>query len=498
MPARRASNVSPVVTTNTTTGVFAPATAPAADGGTPRGEPPRKRSKVYDNERIEADIRAIYPNWVSVDPSLLMEHGFAGSHPSSTTSPPSSSSRQRHDMQDKDNNSNGNALTYVSRVRLDSLSSSQGGGSPVQLAPLTTPAQAQQQAEAAAGKGKGKSKGRRGTKAKKNNNSNNSNVTRAGSTPLRNEEHDIPEITEGVYASFLDRHGQRPEHFPHAMLRRLEKERLKRSVVVASARTHKMPATPESLPSPCSPKSLPNRRNSSNSASDTVASSAVTDNAAYTNNSSTTITSNPNDNNNTVHNSNREPSQHTHSRNGNPYVWVVTHTQQGGYDRFRPVRRGIPESSGASSGVRFHGVYPTLEDANVRAMEVFQKLHRDFMLNAIHHHHNNGSRSLSLGLLGPGSLSFVEMPENNNNYYYEQDNNNNNDEEEEEEEEIGPGSLMTAPQFFFESHPALEEDEAEAEGASWWVDDWGCLSLRAMNWGTGDSRIFVARQEFNR
>ncbi|KAI8945616.1 hypothetical protein F4801DRAFT_567635 [Xylaria longipes] len=36
------------------------------------------------------------------------------------------------------------------------------------------------------------------------------------------------------------------------------------------------------------------------------------------------------------------------------------------------------------------------------------------------------------------------------------------------------------------------------EGASLWLDASDCLSLRASNWGTGDSPIFVVRQDWLR
>jgi len=438
MPARRASKVSSSAKVATNTAVVP--TPAGADGGiisTTREEPPRKRSKVYDDDRIEADIRAVYPNWVPVDPFLLMEHGFAGSPSSSTPTPPSSSG-QGHGNNTQGNINNSNPLNDISRLRLDSLSG--GGGSSAQTASLTAPSQSQPQTQKS-GKGRGKGRGRN-----KTNKNDSLNIMRAGVIPLRNAEHDIPELVEGPYAVFLDRHGQRAEYFPAAMLKRLEKERQKRGVPAA------LPATPESLPPPSSPSSSEGPGPSGNNSRNAVTTTATT--------------------------------THTHSHgNDKDYVWIVTHTQQGGYDRFRPVQRGIPDSSGAGSGVRFHGVFSTLEDANVKAMEVFQKLHRDFMLCP--RGAGGLGSTLGFGLLGgsDNSLGFREMP--GDGHYNNNNNNNSNT-------AVDGSNSSSSP--FFESHPALQED---AEGASWWVDDWGCLSLRAMNWGTGDSRIFVARQEFN-
>jgi hypothetical protein len=449
MPARGASKVSPSAkaTTNTTV-VPKPA---GVDGGiisTTREQSPRKRSKIYDDDRIEADIRAVYPNWVPVDPSLLVEHGLAGSPSGSTSSPPSSSGHKHgHNAQA---NSNNNHLNDVSGLRPDSLSG--GGGSPVQTAPLPAPLPSKAQMS-----GKGRGRGR-GPNEAKNNSKNDTTPQGRAMMSLRNTEHDIPEIAEGPYAVFLDRHGQRPEHFPAVMLKRLEHERQKRSVPPA------LPATPDSLPSP--PEGSENR------------------------NTGVTTTSHIHSNDKGNGNGNRNG-----DGNGKSYVWVVTHTQQGGYDRFRPVQRGIPDSSGAGSGVRFHGVFSTLGDANVKAMEVFQKLYRDFMLCP--RGAGGLGSSLGFGLLGgsDNSLGFVEMSGdghyNSYNDYSNGKDNGNNDSNSDTAAD-GPNSSSSP---FFESHPVLQED---AEGASWWVDDWGCLSLRAMNWGTGDSRIFVARQEFNR
>ncbi|KAI1816466.1 hypothetical protein GGS20DRAFT_537695 [Poronia punctata] len=401
MPARRASTISPLAIMTTTR---TPSVVYAADGGVLGGGdaegPPRKRSKVYDEDRIGADIRAVYPDWEPVNPTLLTEHGFAGSPLS--------------DVHVQENSfSNNTPPQDVTRLgRLDSVSSS---GSPTQ--PPTD------NKSRPSGKGRG-SRGGQQTKKKNNNNKNSSRATAIFVPNLRNADHDIPGIVEGPYADFLDRHGQRPEYFPQTMLLRLEKERLKRAAP--------LPATPESLPSPSSEdgRSIP----------------------------TTTTTT-------TTNNNNKNKNQ----------VWIVTHTQQGGYDRFRPVQRGIPDSSSAGSGVRFHGVFATQEDANVKAMEVFQKLHRDFMLC------NAGARgSLGFGLLGTDSLGFFEMDTTIT------------------AAAAAAASTVDPSNPFYESHPALQGtcEKTDLEGASWWVDHEGCLSLRAMNWGTGDSRIFVAKQEF--
>jgi hypothetical protein len=232
---------------------------------------------------------------------------------------------------------------------------------------------------------------------------------------LRNAEHDIPEICDGAYAAFLDRHGQRSEYFPHAMLRRLESERQKR----------------------CSPSSSP-------ASLDSASSSAS------------------------------PPEDVSKPKSSTPgHVWLVAQTHQGGYERFRPVA----DPSGAGGRVRFHGVFGSPDDANVKAMETFQKLHRDFMLCGA------GSRSVSslgFGLLGSDGLGFLEMPD-----------------------DTGAAAVEVSAGAFSERHPApLErwvggDGEDDVEGASWWLDAAGCLSLRARNWGTGDSRIFVVRQEFS-
>ncbi|KAI1342533.1 hypothetical protein F5Y15DRAFT_307955 [Xylariaceae sp. FL0016] len=111
-------------------------------------------------------------------------------------------------------------------------------------------------------------------------------------------------------------------------------------------------------------------------------------------------------------------------------AFVVMHTQRGGY--------AISDTSFA-----LHGVFARLELANVRAMEIFQKRHRNFMLTNF-----------------PESPGSAEIP-------------------------------------FVQSRDQLRvltEDECEA---SWWVDGGGCLSLRAANWGSGDGRIFVVKQDLD-
>ncbi|KAI3332294.1 hypothetical protein HD806DRAFT_188638 [Xylariaceae sp. AK1471] len=369
MPARRPSKISP------------PAVAAIEGRDTPGDEPRRKRSKVYDENRIGADIRAVYPNWMPVDPGLLVEHGFAGS-PSSTPSPPLSSHQQDNPMQS------------ISHLCLDSFGSSQKTRT--------------------GSKARGRVKGGDNITARARGAAGKRQVAN-----LRNAEHDIPEISDGAYAAFLDRHGQRPEYFPHTMLRRLESERQKRS------------ASSSSL-------------TSLNSSSSQSTSSSL-------------------------------PEELSRTKSTTPkHVWIVTHTHQGGYERFQP----IVDASGAGSGVRFHGVFSSLEDANVKAMETFQKLHRDFLLYGAS---SKSLPSLGFGLLGCDGLGFLEMAEDND------------------------GAIIVEPsaEAFFERHPASQgkragiNNEDDVEGASWWLDATGCLSLRARNWGTGDSRIFVVRQEFS-
>ncbi|KAI0015895.1 hypothetical protein F4780DRAFT_36030 [Xylariomycetidae sp. FL0641] len=110
-------------------------------------------------------------------------------------------------------------------------------------------------------------------------------------------------------------------------------------------------------------------------------------------------------------------------------AYVVVHSQKGGYNL-------------NDTAFRLQGVFASLENANVKALELFQKQHRNFMLNSYEE--------------SPGqtAIPFVQQR--------------------------GPPRIT-----------AVNDCEA-----SWWIDIQGRLSLRAANWGSGDGRIFVTKQEF--
>ncbi|KAH9886859.1 hypothetical protein F4778DRAFT_442830 [Xylariomycetidae sp. FL2044] len=123
-------------------------------------------------------------------------------------------------------------------------------------------------------------------------------------------------------------------------------------------------------------------------------------------------------------------------------AFVVVHTQRAPYDK-------------TDLSYRLQGVYKTPEGANVKTMELFQKQYRKFMLDDYPE--------------SPGSsaIPFVHSREGGG------------------EGRAGGGGG---------GGNNRKENECEA---SWWIDAQGCLSLRATNWGSGDGRVFVAKQELH-
>ncbi|KAJ1334036.1 hypothetical protein MN608_04035 [Microdochium nivale] len=112
-------------------------------------------------------------------------------------------------------------------------------------------------------------------------------------------------------------------------------------------------------------------------------------------------------------------------------AYVVVHSREQGYDR-------------VNMGHRLHGVFTSVDAANVRAMELFQKQYREFMMV------NAAQRGTASRLRIP----FIHSPD-------------------------GPG------------HGCDSDCQA-----SWWIEpSSGCLSLRASNWGSGEGRVYVMKQD---
>ncbi|KAI8630569.1 hypothetical protein F5Y19DRAFT_50497 [Xylariaceae sp. FL1651] len=412
-------------------------------------EPPRKRSKGYDEDRISADIRAVYPNWTPADPQVLVKHGFVGSPSLLASSPlPSSSSGRPQELENPQSQNQQEHHPVQAIFNGGDQDQHRNGGS----------GQEHSAARGARGGGQGRGRGAKAGKAREKDRAA-AAAEAAGkgqvrappqpppppSTPIvrrRNASHNLPEISQGAYAAFLDRHGQRPEHFPHALLRRLEGARRRRQQQQRKRACSASPSSPPPPPPSSEEGFGPGGADAGRKDDD-----------------------DDDDNNN---------------NNDAAHVWVVAHTQYGGYGGFRHVQAAGTDSCGAGSGMRLHGVFARLEDANVRAMEVFQKLHRDFMLCG----QASGSASgLGFGL-GPNGLGFLELEAAGGNG--------------------DGGSVAATNSSFAERHPLATAARGGGmdvggddgnEGASWWLDAAGCLSLRAANWGTGNSRIFVVKQE---
>ncbi|KAI1324991.1 hypothetical protein F5Y16DRAFT_401864 [Xylariaceae sp. FL0255] len=401
----------------------------AADGHIGQEERPRKRSKQSDDERICIDIRAAFPNWVPATPP-------SPSSSSSPQSPPfSHSAPEHHPVQ-------ANPAQAISQLRAESLTESQ--------TKTTTSSEKPKARRKPSVKGTGKGAGGPRQTAPI--------AAPAALVPrFRNAGHNIPEIFVGPYAAYLDRHGQRAEYLPHALLRRLEKDRQDRAAYALGLYTEPTALTNSSSSLPQDPAII--------TPSDSGTSSFASIKSV----------------------SNRRLEQSVSPS----AVWVVAHTQRGGYDW-----RGTDPSAG--TGIRLHGVFGSLEGANVQAMEMFRKLHRDFLLSSS----TTPSFGLSLGYGTDGLVfPFVEQtPAEQRSSPHQQDHRH-----------AGIGSGAASPGTFAERHPSQFEPLApgdghsadsgvggdDDEGASWWVDAAGCLSFRAANWGIGDSRIFVVRQEFS-
>ncbi|KAH7026664.1 uncharacterized protein B0I36DRAFT_331107 [Microdochium trichocladiopsis] len=93
-------------------------------------------------------------------------------------------------------------------------------------------------------------------------------------------------------------------------------------------------------------------------------------------------------------------------------------------------------------GYRLHGVFTNIDAANVKVMELFQKQYREFMMI-------NTPK---------GTMSRLRIP-----FIQSRD---------------GPGHGF----------------DSDCQ-ASWWVDGSGCLALRASNWGSGEGKVYVMKQD---
>lgn len=416
-------------------------------------QPPRKRSKIYDAERISTDILAVYPNWVPGDPTVLLEQGFLRCR--------SSSPSRDIALLQTDSTVSASTSTTKTTVRRRGKAGGNNNNNNNKKTPVR----------------------RRGTAAAVGNIINN----------FRNAGHDIPEITSGVYAAFLDRHGQRTEYFPHAMLRRLESERLRRLSAYASSSASSAPSL-----------SLSSSTSSSSSSPPLSASSPASSLSSHPEEHSCTSTITP------------SRAAVTQGGVGGGQVWLVCQTEKGGYEqhfRHRPsavsLSTSIPIPSSSSdddnSSIRFHGVHGSLDDANVKVMETFQKLHRGFMPTTSSNYPSYAfsSKKTDMGFGYPGGnhggggggggdinncLGFLEMD-------YQCGGGNNHDIRGDFDQH--PGFQERRPDGMLGLNTGVENGDEEVDGASWWVDGGGCLSLRARNWGMGDSKIFVLRQDFS-
>jgi len=110
-------------------------------------------------------------------------------------------------------------------------------------------------------------------------------------------------------------------------------------------------------------------------------------------------------------------------------AYVVMHSREQGYDRI-------------NMGYRLHGVFTSVDAANVKVMELFQKQYREFMMV--------NQRKATMSRL---RIPFVQSRD-------------------------GPG------------HGTDSDCQA-----SWWIDNSGCLALRASNWGSGEGKVYVMKQE---
>ncbi|KAI0484958.1 hypothetical protein GGR56DRAFT_616297 [Xylariaceae sp. FL0804] len=342
-PPRRSSSsraVKDVVFSSSSTSSAAVAAALAE----PAAKKPRRAG---DEETISANIRAVFPNWTPADPTFMLRHGFAE---------PPEDHRDRHQLlkQQRQRRRRRRRTNSSSALSVDSCasdSSADADDADADAACASSPA------------------------------------------PRRNAGHDLPEIVEGPYADFLDRHGRRAEHFPHAMTRQLEAGRAARE-----QRQRERARSPTPTPTPPVPAERQKRKRNKKNRRD-------------------------------ISGEKQQQQQQQQKPRQQP-VFVVMHTQQGGY-------------ATVAAGLRMHvhGVFGAVDAANVRAMEVFQKQHRDFMLD--------GQPD---GATGSAGIPFVQARARN---------------------------------------AAVNGCEA-----SWWIDGEGCLALRAANWGSGDGRIFVVAQDF--
>ncbi|KXJ91853.1 hypothetical protein Micbo1qcDRAFT_194867 [Microdochium bolleyi] len=110
-------------------------------------------------------------------------------------------------------------------------------------------------------------------------------------------------------------------------------------------------------------------------------------------------------------------------------AYVVMHSREQGYDRI-------------NMGYRLHGVFTSIDAANVKVMELFQKQYREFMMAKV-----------PKGTMGRLRIPFIQSRD-------------------------GPG------------HGCDSDCQA-----SWWIDPSGCLALRASNWGAGEGKVYVMKQE---